>query len=369
MKFKLCYSVIIGFLSLMGSVKGVEVVRLAIPDFSQMEVVNKKMGMRMSGKITIEAKVHYRDGNPVVVVDNYGYGGNGWTYAPGSVELAFEHMHKGHELSRKTLIPKEEVMVLGGGVHSLMLAKRLAKEGYSVTVHAEEFSPNVLSDVKVGVFVPFLRKEEKNDSIRDRLEESSYAVYAQWADEKENKSVRPIDLYIVDDTVKVKLSRKSAVIPLPSIVDIDVDGKERVPALRYKSFAIDTASMMKEMMEEGKSLGVKFVKMKINTLQECINMGGGIIFNCIGLELRQKDKKDEETLISHTMSIEGEGRMDYAIYVKHENGSYTYLYPGKDNVVTVTGTFFPALEKNISEAENMKHLITRANGILKKPQL
>ncbi len=368
MKYKLYNNVIIGAFLLMLGAKGAEVVSLDVPDFSGMQVVNKKMGMRLGGNITIKTKVHYHEGKPVVFVDNYGFGGHGWTYAPGSVKLAFERMYKGYELIKKPMIPKEEkVVVLGGGVNSLMLANRLAgEEGFSVTVYAEEFSPNILSDVKVGVFIPFLRREEKDDNIRDRLEESSYEVYARWANERANKSVRPIDLYIVDESGKVKLPRSSAVIPMPSIVDIDVGQKDRVSALKYKSFAIDTASMMKEMMEEGKMLGVKFVKRKINTLQECMDMGAGIIFNCIGLELKEKDKKDDEMLVSHTMSIEGEGRMDYAIYVKHENGSYTYLFPGKDNVVTVTGTFFPVLEKNISETENMKHLVTRASTILKK---
>lgn len=359
------------FIYLISVAKAVEVVKLDVPNFSEAQVVNKKMGMRMVGSITIKSKVHYHEGKPVIVVDNYGYGGNGWSYAPGSVELACEQMVKGYQFIRKQMTPeKEAIAILGGGVNSLMLANRLAKEGYSVTVYAEAFSPDTLSDVKIGVFIPFLNGKTKQNSIRERVEEYSYVAYAKWAEEmveKRNGSVRPIDLYVVNDEGEVEVPRRNSVIPMPSIVDVEIGFRQRVAALRYKSFAIDTGSVMKEMMEEGERLGVKFVNMKIHSLKECMGVvGASIIFNCIGFDLKEKELKDETPLIGHTMSVEGDDRIDYAIYVKHVDGSYTYLFPGKNNSIRVTGTFFSAVEKKGSESENMKRLIARANNILGK---
>ncbi|PWU07380.1 MAG: hypothetical protein C5B43_00480 [Verrucomicrobia bacterium] len=350
-------------------VEGVEIVKLDVPSFSEAQVVNKKLGMKVMTHITVRAKVHYYKGEPIIVVDNYGYGGNKWTYAPGSVELAYEQMKKGCQLIRKSMIPHEEkVTVLGGGVDGIMLANRLAKEGFKVTVYAEQFSPNTLSDIKIGVFLPFLNEEDKKDKIKTRLEELSYRTYADWFELKgeKNKSIRPIDLYIVDESGKVNLPRKSEIIPNPSIINLEIGFKESFAALKYKSFAIDTGRIMTDMMEEGRRLGVNFVKMNVDSVDRFMANGSGIIFNCIGLELKEKEEREEMSLISHTMCIEGGKGMEYAIYVKHENGNYTCLFPGKDNAVNVTGTFFEMLEKNASEADNVKRLVSRANQTFKR---
>lgn len=370
MRVKLWSFVIL--LCLIGSAYAGEVIRLDFPNFCETAVMDKKMGMRVSENITIKSKVHYHEGKPVIVVDDYGYGETRWSYAPGSVEIAYEQMLKGYQLIRKQMIPqKEAVLILGGGANGLMLANRLAGEGFPVTVYAEEFSPNTLSEVKIGVFVPFLNAGKKQNSIRERIEEYSYMAYAKWVDEMEESKkggVRSIDLYFVNDGGEIELPRRSSVIPMPSIVDIEIGHRTKVPSLRYKSFAIDTGFIMKEMMEEGKRLGVKFVNKKINDLKECMEVGASLIFNCIGLELKEKVHRNEVPLISHTMSVEGADRMDYAIYVKHTDGSYTYLFPGRNNSIRVTGTFFASTEKRATETENMNQLIARANKILTKSE-
>lgn len=360
--------VFVVFVYLISIAKAVELVKLDVPNFSEEQIVNKKIGMRMHGTITIKSSVHYSEETPIIVVDNYGFGENNWTYAPGSVELALEQMVKGYQFVRKQIIPQNEtIVILGGGVNSLMLANRLAKEGYLVSIYAEAFSPNITSDVKIGVFIPYMDQGTKRNNIRERIEEYSYLAYAKWADgmiDKEPSIVRPIDLYVVNDNGAVEIPRRDTVIPIPSIVEIEMGYKQRVAALKYKSFAIDTGSVMKDMMEEAKQLGVKFITMKINSLKECKELGATVIFNCIGLGFTEKKSK-EEPLISHTMSIKGGERLDYAIYVKHLDGSYTYLFPWNNNSIRITGTFFSATEKR-SEAENMKCLITRANSILKR---
>lgn len=80
------------------------------------------------------------------VVHHYGHGGSGWSLSWGSAMLAVEAV--------RAAGAEAAVAVIGCGAIGLTTALRLQRAGFSVTIHAKEFPPDVRSTNASGVWTP-----------------------------------------------------------------------------------------------------------------------------------------------------------------------------------------------------------------------
>lgn len=350
---------------------GINTIDLTTPNFSENNILNAKMAMRPFHETPfhLKAEVHYRNEKPLILIHNYRDGNAGWTYAPGRMQISYENMLKAYQAIGKTLIPsKETIAVVGGGVHGLMIANKLAQNGHPVTIYAENFSPNTFSDIHSRIFMPLSNAKKTDDSLIHHIESISYITYESWINPKNRngyRGVTPVDLYLINDNGSFNHLIKNAFIPKAEAVTLYFDNNKNISAKKYKSFILDTPLIQKEMMSRAKMLGVKFIYRKTKNLADCLNIDADVIFNCIGLGANETfldDKIVPQT--HHSISFQSPVKDNYVIYINHLDDTHTY-YLANNNTITVSGTFLSFDKKNFSETTNIKHLLERANKIAK----
>lgn len=364
------FLLVLFFLTLANPVGAVDTVKLIAPTFPEDKISNKKVGMRTFHKTPfhLKSEIHYNNENPIILIHNYRYGEAGWTYAPGRMEISYENMLSAFRAIGKTPIPlNEKIAVLGATAHSLMIANKLAKNGYPVTIYADNFSPNTFADMHARIFMPFFNTKKTEGELIDRLETLSYEIYDSWANSKNSNGFRgvyPVDLYLINDEGSFSLLVKKGLIPEPKFVDIAFNDTKTIPATQYKSFILDTPLIMKEMMHKAKSLGVKFVNKTINDLTDCLNLDANVVFNCIGLGSHTvfADTKIVP-FVCHTLNLPDTVSPNYVVYVNHLDETYTY-WLANNNKTTISGTFFAFDQESLSEATNIKLLIDRAKQLV-----
>lgn len=369
------FNLVLLFLVLTHGLSGMETVKLTAPDFSEDKIINKKVGIKALHRTAFKLKsvVHYHHEKPIIIIHNYGNEEAGWTYAPGSMEVAYEKMQETYAAIGKTLVPaNEKIAVLGAGVNGLMIANKLVEEGYDVTVYANYFSPDTFSDIHMGVFIPVLEAQKNGNELIERLEILSYKTYQSWADRKNNvgyRGVYPIDLYVVNNEDSFDLLINQGLVAEPKLISIDFGNSSTILAKKHQSFVFNTSLIMKEMMKKAKRLGVKFVKMKINCISDYMNLGADVVFNCIG-HGSNKIFKDSNTIpfIGHTIDIRNPIRMNYVIYIGHPDGTYTYWF-SKDKKTTLAGTFLEFNQEGVTEDAHVQHLFDRAKKLVMNEEI
>ncbi len=346
-----------------------ETINLPAPNFSEDNIVNAKTAMRPFHETPfhLKAEIHYRNEKPFILIHNYRDGDAGWTYAPGRMEVSYENMLKAYHAIGKTLIPaNESIAVIGGGVHGLMIANKLAEIGHPVTIYAENFSPNTFSDIHACIFMPLLNAKKTTDSLINQLEFISYKTYESWINPKNHNGyhgVTPVDLYLINDNGSFNRLTKNSFIPEAEAVTIQFDNNKNISAKKYRSFILDTPLIQKEMMRKAKMLGIKFIYRKTKNLADCLTIDADVIFNCIGLGANETfldDKIVPQT--HHSICFQSPVKDNYVIYINHLDETHTY-YLANNNTITVSGTFPPLNKNNFSETTNIKHLLKRANRI------
>lgn len=355
------------FANLLGAA---ETVKLAVPNFSEDKIVNTTIGMRSFYKTPfhLKSEIHYRNGKPVILVHNYRYGEFGWTYAPGRAEVSCKNMHKAYQAIGKTPVPADEkIAVLGATANGLMIASKLAKSGYSVTIYADNFSPNTFADIHARIFMPFANAKKIEGEFIENLEILSYKIYEAWANPKNNsgyRGVTPIDLYLINDEGSFNFLVKNGLIPEAKAVNIAFSDDKNISATKYKSFILDTPLLMKEMMQKCKALGVKFVQRRIIDLSDSLSLDANVIFNCIGLGSNEIFTDNKVVpFVCHTISLQDTVGIDYVIYANHSDETYTY-WLANNKKMTISGTFLDFDQDGFSEAANIKRLFERAKQLV-----
>ena len=129
------------------SVFSAEHVFLKTPIISKENIIGTNVGIRPFRKtgVRIEAETV----GDKFIIHNYGYGGSGLTLCFGGV---LEVM----DILDGCKIPSKTVAILGAGVAGLTTAYELLARGYTVHIYADEWSPNLTSNVAAGIWTPLI---------------------------------------------------------------------------------------------------------------------------------------------------------------------------------------------------------------------
>lgn len=127
------------------SLFGEEFVYLKTPEISEKNIIGTAVGIRPYRKTGVRLEsIYFQD---KFIVHNYGYGGSGLT-------LCFGGSKKVLEILNKERLSSKVVAILGAGVIGLTCAYDLLEEGYQVHIYADEWTPNLTSNIAAGIWTP-----------------------------------------------------------------------------------------------------------------------------------------------------------------------------------------------------------------------
>lgn len=317
----------------------------------------------------------------------YGHGGAGWTTVFGSVARAIEFLDKGE---------KRPIRVIGAGCIGLAMAAQLARKGYNVAGITTEELYNIPSWRAGGYFgLVSVRNdpEEQENCVLLGLE--TFKVYQSIEKGKhpylKQSCLRQLPTYCPKGTetgLEDLAARK--LISMPEEVSIDFgNGVRHHNFLKYTTYYVDTAEVMKQLTAEVKRLGIPIEIYKVASFDE---IKEEIIFDCSGLGGRDLNyDMKTKPVRGHLLLLDekaGDGHMDYMIYAtvsQNEKKECIYLFPktlavcGENEEIScrgvLGGTFVAGTETMNSEEiaaldrQEFKKLLERASLFFHGTQL
>lgn len=302
--------------------------RLDIDPSLEIRTVTGIRPYRPQGHVLRKENVKGRE-----VIHNYGHGGAGVTLCWGCAEHAAELV---------TSPSGTEVSVLGGGVIGLTTALILLKKGYLVTVYADKFSPDTLSDVAAAYWYPVTLYDEMEvskdylDQFRDAAQRSfrhffelmdqpRYGIdwfrFYELADESDFSDVaEPIE--------------GAELYPGHEIVEGPAQTFGYAHARRHLALIIDMSIFLPALVEDVRELGGKLVRRSFTSVNELKDLPAGPIVNSTGMGAKQLF--GDNTLIpvkGQVTLLEKRGEIDYGYAVGRGQADYYYMYPRRNGLV------------------------------------
>jgi len=328
-----------------------------------------------SPKMEIE---HY---NNKIIAHNYGFGGSGWTLAPGSAHFivnAFKTIYNPQNNLNDHL--QESIVVIGAGALGLFTEYELIKNGYAnITIIAEQFE-NLTSHNAGGFLAPSTM--EVDAQMQQHIETicfDAYRFYAKIAHGENNDFpsngalIMPIYLKRYDTRLK---TYEGIVMNEPQDVIIDFDnGKHYEMKVYDDGIFMNTNAIMQAL--------TIFLKDKVHWVQQHITafdeIDASYIFNCSGLGA--KNLNQDNAMISvqgHLMLLKNQNPddMNYMIsfYVdsgQTESGQYAkrsiYMFPKhipgdlSTNIGVMGGTFIENATDETPNQQEFNLIIQRAS--------
>ncbi|BAZ10928.1 putative D-amino-acid oxidase [Calothrix sp. NIES-4071] len=199
-----------------------------------------------------------------------------------------------------------QALVIGAGVNGLTSALCLEKEGFKVTVVAEDFAPNITSVVAGALweYPPAVCGHHRNEKSIARSKEwciTSYNIFAELASNSETGvRMRPVVFFFkrpIEDNDReynkmLEFSTKVQGFERNShlIQDNDINANEELKdAYTFLAPIVDTDMYMDWLLKQAENSGINIIQRKISgSLLEQekdlkAEFGADVIVNCSGL--------------------------------------------------------------------------------------
>lgn len=259
------------------------------------------------------------------------------------------------------LVPhqKTRVAVIGAGVIGLSTALNLtrsaASEQLDITIIADKFTPEIVSDKASMIMLPVRPDEHAKDRSPQQIAGEVPARFKKWA--RDTFSYYH-SLYSSTDNAEVQLCLRSGYqyqyshLPDPwwkevvfGFRHVDLNSEEArmihtpsncVDVWAYTTYIMETTPYLKWLTDKIQQSGVRLVKKKVNRLDELT--GYDIIINCTGLGSRE--------LVNDLEVKPGKGQLVIArapwithFFINHVGGGdFWHIHPRADDVV-MGGTY------------------------------
>ena len=171
---------------------------------------------------------------------------------------------------------EKNILVIGGGVIGLSSGICLLEDGWDVTIHSAEFSPNTTSDVAAALWYPFLSAPvEKTDAWGSRTYD---ILKLLTADEKAG-----IEMVQTFEYFRSKQENPSWMSTVDKFERITEDlPSDYVECFSFMTQVIEMPIYLNWLMERFKDLGGKLGKQIVRRFSD-ISDEFSVIINCTGL--------------------------------------------------------------------------------------
>lgn len=346
----------IGFLCMFClSLFGEEQVQLKTPNISRENIIGTTVGVRPFRKTGVRLEAERLDDK--LIIHNYGYGGSGLTLAFGGAKEVLDILD---EQKSST----EVVAVLGAGVIGLATAYDLLEKGYEVHLYADEWTPNLTSNVGAGIWTPLLfpadLPEEKKRLHQRMLEFSNYRLLRSTGSSPEFAGVYPILSY----RFKEQTSEESQ-----QDISVHFDNGVTKSGRKFQEIGMEGQLFIDDLYAKVKAKGATLRQQRFDSLEEILSLDEPVIINCLSLGSRELFNDAEFIPVRGQMVyFKPQPEIDYLLIQKVTNTDtplyyFTFIYPWHDRLI-LGGVCEPGEEELITDSEVIEKIIENGEKCL-----
>lgn len=256
------------------SIHAIDQVYLATPNISRDEIIGTNVGIRPFRKTGIRLEAEWVKDK--LIIHNYGYGGSGLTlcFAGAKEVLNILEEEKNHS---------KNVAILGAGAAGLATAYELLEQGYNVTLYADEWIPNLTSNVAAGIWSPLSfpkdLSEEKKNLHQTMLEYSEARFRKSIGDNPEFKGIRIIPSY----SFKIPGSPESLRTQDREEIIVHFDNGVVKHGRKIEELALQGQLFLEDLFSKVKLKGAKLQQSHFDDLEDILNLKETTIINCTSM--------------------------------------------------------------------------------------
>lgn len=329
-----------------------EHVNLTVPTFAKEEIIGINTGIRPYRKSGVRIEKEWmRD---KLIIHNYGYGGSGLTLAfGGSAEVL--------KLIRSPNGTPKKVAVLGAGVVGLATAYDLLTAGYSVSIYADNWIPNLTSNVAGGIWTPLnypADLDTAKKAFHYHLLKVSEERFLKSADsEPEFEGVKLMPYYRIKGNCKGQIPGER--------VTLHFSNGHCKEGYKVDRIAIDGKIFMEDLFAKVSEKGAAFHEVCFKSRQQIYELEEEIVINCLSIGSREIFNDPDFIPVKGTLiyfkPLDG---FDYFLCEPRDSLISFYLVPWNDRII-LGGSFEFANESLETDNQIVEQIISNALNSLK----
>jgi hypothetical protein len=343
------------------SVFGTEDVYLNTPNLSKDNIIGTNVGIRPFRKSGIRIEAEQIENK--LIVHNYGYGGSGLTLSFGGVQEVLE-------ILENQKISSQIVAILGAGVVGLTTAYDLLEKGYQVRIYADEWPPNLTSNVAAGIWSPLLYPKdlpEDKKQLHLRMEKNSeYRFQKSVGDFPEFIGVRLIPSYSFKTAAYQESDRAKEREEIIAHFDNGLLKNGR----RVYEIGIDVQVFINDLYLKVKQKGAILKLCHFESKKDILNMEESVIINCTSMgSIKLFNDQEFIPIRGQLVYYNQQKNIDYLYFHNVDNDPndsnmfFVSIYPWGDRLI-VGGVYEHCEKEPVVSQEIIDKIIKNAKDCL-----
>ncbi len=288
-------------------------IHLKAPDLSDEAFIEAKVGIRPYRKSGVRLESEFYEDK--LIIHNYGYGGSGITLCWGGSQMVQKELDASQRSSKK-------IAVLGAGVIGLSTAYDLLKKDYHVTIYADEFSPNLTSDIAAGIWSPPSVSQLESDAQKEMMKKMLGISRERFLDSIRNQpsefaGIQCIDNYAFKGQQPGQIQNIFSSDFNDGIQEVLVNfdnGLEKQGTVK-KILAINGKLFLQDLFQQVKDRGANIIQYHFETIQDILHLDEDIVINCTSFGSEQLFNDQELIPIrGHLLFFKNVNKIDYMAF-------------------------------------------------------
>jgi len=343
---------------------------LVTPDLSDDNILGYAVGLRPFRKSGIRIEPEYLKNK--LLIHNYGYAASGLTLCLGGAQEVIQLLRKEESYNAKFAAP-QAIAILGAGVIGLSAAYELLAEGYNVNIYADEFTPNLTSNVAAGILsVPSPQSGElaSQKELLNRIVNISLQRFEACLVDEEPEFMGInllMDYRFEVPSDKIDLSNKFKDFSSEEEdVRVHFDTGLVKVGKRAECLGLDGKLFMDDLLSQVKSRGAVIHKKHFKNKNDVEALEENIIINCTSMGSQNIfDDHEFMPVRGHLIYFKLQVGMNYSMYqpVPQHTDYWVKLYPWHDRLI-LGGVFEQGVNECIQDKNVINTLLKYARACL-----